>query len=727
MLAKLNYGGRGPLARGAGARALHLSARRPSRIRVGLTNTEIDPSTVLPFGQLKKQEYGELVDESAAEDKVSVISNDEMAYADAQEYYDEAGNRISSKQARMDPRTLRGKVSQKVIKLPRDVADVIKNNIQYLYMPKGMKLKVSKIYEEFAENGLHLPVRRVRDVDAHILAFFLQNYASVYQALYELKKRYPEFSPDRVLDVGYGPATGMVALNELMGHEFKPSIKDAVMIGAANLQDRAKILLSRQVNEYTGDIEDLVQDVPEHAEAAEKPVQGPVKTHKIKIRTKLYGELKETENKQYDLIIATHQLLQDQARFPLQVDMNVQQLLKKLAPGGHLVLIEKGSPLGFETIARARQFMIRPENFPSEVGKVPRPWTVGSVVKPKNRADILDDIDVEIDDDKFIRELEEKYGQAKQSELELESAVMKDAAEVFEMHDPAALDSGVDYHLSVVAPCTHHHKCPLQTGKPAYYNYGKVGNLKWCSFEQHIERPTYVKELKRGKILSQSRETMKKIGESGRAGANSVEVARFSYLIMQRSANDQASLDQIKQARSTNGAKKDEPSEWARIMYTPTKSKGHVMMGLCTNDGAIEKWTVTKAFSSQGYTDARKSQQKDLWGLDAKVKIRTSSNVTPEKLSLLKRHHSAKIKEAGGVISKEAIKQKLKDVQENLQEMDKLTLERTSGLADPEQAIDYEKFYKGYVDAYHFNPKTLKAERRNLKKVKQKMQKTYRK
>lgn len=58
-------------------------------------------------------------------------------------------------------------------------------------------------------------------------------------------------------------------------------------------------------------------------------------------------------------------------------------ILKLLSPGGHLVLVERGNALGFETIARARQIMIRPESYSTEIGKVPRPYVKGSKLKPQ--------------------------------------------------------------------------------------------------------------------------------------------------------------------------------------------------------------------------------------------------------------------------------------------------------------------------------------------------------
>ena len=83
------------------------------------------------------------------------------------------------------------------------------------------------------------------------------------------------------------------------------------------------------------------------------------------------------------MIIIHSSLLSKEFNFPKDVDDNIHMVLPLLAPGGHLVLIERGNSVGFETIARARQIMIRPESYPQELGKIPRPYIKGSKGKPQ--------------------------------------------------------------------------------------------------------------------------------------------------------------------------------------------------------------------------------------------------------------------------------------------------------------------------------------------------------
>ena len=71
------------------------------------------------------------------------------------------------------------------------------------------------------------------DCNAHIAALFLQDYSHAKQVLSELQRRVgkDKFKPQRILDIGYGPATGIVALNEIMGNKWVPEEKEAYIVG----------------------------------------------------------------------------------------------------------------------------------------------------------------------------------------------------------------------------------------------------------------------------------------------------------------------------------------------------------------------------------------------------------------------------------------------------------------------------------------------------------------
>src|SRR5436190_10061487 len=63
------------------------------------------------------------------------------------------------------------------------------------------------------------------------------------------------------------------------------------------------------------------------------------------------------------------------------------------------------------------------------------------------------------------------------------------------------------------------------------------------------------------------------------------------------------------------------PLSLPRIILSPMKRQGHVILDVCTPAGKIERWTVPRSFSRQAYRDARKSDWGDLWALGAKTSV----------------------------------------------------------------------------------------------------------
>ena len=101
----------------------------------------------------------------------------------------------------------------------------------------------------------------------------------------------------------------------------------------------------------------------------------------------------------------------------------------------------------------------------------------------------------------FEKELNEKFGAVSEEELKFENEDSEEL-EVFDVNTPREdMYDKVDYHLSVIAPCPHHRKCPLQLGDPKYYKIPDHRHrLNFCSFSKIVARPPYVIELKKGKI-----------------------------------------------------------------------------------------------------------------------------------------------------------------------------------------------------------------------------------
>ncbi|CAN3372732.1 hypothetical protein DIURU_004779 [Diutina rugosa] len=573
----------------------------------------------------------------------------------------------NAKEARLDDRTLQGWQTKKLCSLPDEVAKTINNNILSRAIPARLRERAAKIYQAIEKEQIQKAPETALDCDAFIGALFLQNYSHAHQILLELQQRVGKdnFNPRRVLDVGYGPATGIVALNDIMGPDWVPEEKEAYIVGRNNweMKKRAKIILSRQVNELYGGDEDAAttteaeemaeQEADAVTEAEEEnefldDYVGPIATSKIHVRTRFRDSLPVT--KKYDLIMVHQSLLSREYSFPKDVDTNIRLLLRLLAPGGHIIVIERGNPLGFETVARARQIMIRPESHVGEKGKIPRPYIPGSQRKPQRNFKE----DQMITD--FEAELIEKYGEVEEDELDME-ADGYDVVDITKMTPPddGLSPTSVDYHLKIIAPCSHHGKCPLQLGDPKYFKIpSHKHRLNFCSFSKKVARPKFTMELKKGKKLALPwdksaedgfgfdaihKKTLKSLEGSGRPGSNNTEVGSYSYVIAQRSMNDVETIKKIDSDRKYNTYDDvpDHPEHWPRIVSNPQKLKNNVKLTVCAPSGNIETWNVPKSLGKQPYHDARKVELGDLWALDKKgvvVKSQISDEVR-DKLEVL--------------------------------------------------------------------------------------------
>lgn len=583
-------------------------------------------------------------------------------------------------EARLDDRTLQGRVDHSVTILPPEIAKTIQNNILSTTIPAKLRERVVSVYQNLQKNQIQQAPLSELDCNAHIAALFLQDYSHVKQVIGELRQRvgHSKFNPRRVLDIGYGPATGIVALNEIMGQDWVPEEKDAYIVGRRNneMKKRAKIILSRQVNENVRNVE--ANELP----IEEKEYVGPIDAKKIEIRTKLKDSMPVTKN--YDLIIVHHSLLAREYNFPNDVDENMRMILRLLAPKGHLILVERGNSVGFETIARARQLMIRPENFPHELGKIPRPYLKGSSGKPqhlKKEDNMISEEDIEFEKEMLAQldleeareqglnlesELDEKFGKIDHNELKFdeENDPDFDVLDVEASSSESSFDK-IDYHLKVIAPCPHHRKCPLQLGDPKYYKIpSHKHRLNFCSFSKIVERPNYTMELKKGKKLAVkwdkssidgigtlSRGELKKLGGKGRPGGRDTEDGSYSYLIVERSDNNEESISHINNLRDFSNhdnspIDQDDINNWPRIIRTPDKLKKNVKLTVCSNEGDVETWQIPRSLGKQAYHDARKVQLGDLWALDKKTNIKKQpiSNEIKSKLDALYKSHKKTFK-----------------------------------------------------------------------------------
>ncbi|BFZ54737.1 37S ribosomal protein S22 [Savitreella phatthalungensis] len=163
---------------------------------------------------------------------------------------------------------------------------------------------------------------------AYMAALMPQQYAAAHIVMLELRKRLgKEWLPEDILDVSVGPGVGAAAFQEvfIQGNPHPPSTMPRCTILEPNafLRLRAGRLWRAE----------------EHVKVARS--LGNIKR----------GTL-------HDLIIASHAFA-DIKGHPIKRDDLVRELRARLRPGGVLVLIERGTPLGFESIARARDLLVR--------------------------------------------------------------------------------------------------------------------------------------------------------------------------------------------------------------------------------------------------------------------------------------------------------------------------------------------------------------------------------
>ena len=165
----------------------------------------------------------------------------------------------------------------------------------------------------------------------------------------------------------------------------------------------------------------------------------------------------------------------------------------------------------------------------------------------------------------------------------------------------------------IVAPCTNHSKCPM------YLSEGlSPGRKDFCHFRQRFRRPKFLQKI-HGEFRSDHEDVEFSYLAVRRGGPNpiapSLEALGTSPLIQGSEATDRAFVGY------ENSSSAPHALSLPRNLLSPLKRRGHVTMDLCTPEGRIERWTVSKSFSRQAYHDARKARWGDLWALGAKVRV----------------------------------------------------------------------------------------------------------
>jgi ribosomal protein RSM22 (predicted rRNA methylase) len=262
----------------------------------------------------------------------------------------------------------------------------------------------------------------------------------------------------------------------------------------------------------------------------------------------------------FDLIIAPHtlwSLREDHVR--RQHMQNLWGMLSK--EGGILILLEKGIPRGFELVAAARHFLLQSRIANADV-------TNGFAERALDKPP----------------ELVEK-------------------------------DEGM-----IIAPCTNHFACPM------YQQQGVVkGRRDICHFSQRYVRPPFLQRVLGAK--DKNWEDVEFAYLSIMRGRDLRSSDADNAVVQGAEATDRAfegyGIPNEDDEGSNSGLAEQVPHSLSlpRTVLPPLKRRGHVILDLCTPSGTLERWTVPRSFSKQGFKDARKSSWGDLWALGAKTRI----------------------------------------------------------------------------------------------------------
>lgn len=395
-------------------------------------------------------------------------------------------------------------------------------------------------------------------------------YATALSILAEVRKRMgtdwirglmeKENGPN-VLDVGGGGA-GMLAWRDILRAEWEsmdparskgkspPSGKSTVITGSDAMQVRASVMLENT---------SFLPRLPDYVHVRDKPT--------------LDDERDPPTRKQYDLIIAPHNLLGVEEEFMRKE--RVENLWSLLNPeGGVLILFEKGRQKGFEAIAGAREMLLN------------RYIASGGSTQYETATEALNQ-------DRFVTK-----------------------------------ETGM-----IIAPCTNHGACPMYRvpgpvkGRTDYCHFEqryhrpdflqRIKGSKDRNFEDvefsyvAVQRGV---DLRQQNIVAQGPEAT----DAAFEGYEHIRDTPLRQITAPESAESQATATEEPELKP---AVEPHTLSLPRIVYPPLKRKGHVILDVCTPGAEIERWIVPRSYSRQAYKDARKSWWGDLWALGAKTRV----------------------------------------------------------------------------------------------------------
>lgn len=202
-------------------------------------------------------------------------------------------------------------------------------------MPNPAEEVKPKVRKDASPVPRHLAAENFTEIErvAYTTSFTPHIYTAAFTIISELARRLPqtEFRPKRVLEVGPGPGTGTLAWRKAHEHDIE------------------------HVDEYT-----VVTPLSDIAKKLLEPEKEHVQS--IKIQKELPSPM-NPEGNNFDVVICTHGLSDIPAptrHLRAAQDDLIRDLWERVSPyGGVLVLLERGTPGGFDTVGRARDVVLR--------------------------------------------------------------------------------------------------------------------------------------------------------------------------------------------------------------------------------------------------------------------------------------------------------------------------------------------------------------------------------
>ncbi|KIM47590.1 hypothetical protein M413DRAFT_416605 [Hebeloma cylindrosporum] len=189
----------------------------------------------------------------------------------------------------------------------------------------------------------------------------------------------------------------------------------------------------------------------------------------------------------------------------------------------------------------------------------------------------------------------------------------------------------------VVAPCPHDQACPL---------LHSGGAKLVCGFSQRIQRPSFVRLTKHSGIghedigysyvVVQRGTRPKAVTNVGRVGAIGKKELEKELLSNTPMKELQVGVDETiplldtsvetlsipptidYEGRDLSPAQVEEQLRreaygWPRLVFSPLKKSGHIILDSCTAEGKIVRLTIPKSQGKQAFYDARKSSWGDIF------------------------------------------------------------------------------------------------------------------